>query len=197
MSGIRVLDSLYTLIQFSAPVSPGSSGGAVFNGAGQVVAIVVSQLSSGQNLNFGIPANSVRRLLALREPRSLAETSKMADAAAVANPSLEVPATRTLDPDFVDGIWNGVVANFSFGIKTELQVTLRIAGQNVSGKVLIARPLYGSGELSGRIHGKTLHFRSAGEGHVIKWEAERSGSTLVGHYTVLETGEVGTWWAIK
>src|SRR6266850_854483 len=113
ISGIRVLDSLRTLVQFSAPVSPGSSGGAVFNGAGQVVAIVASQLSNAQNLNFGIPANSVKRLLGSREPRTFAEANEMADATEEANSELEEPNTRNLSPEFVDGIWNGVVANFS------------------------------------------------------------------------------------
>lgn len=52
------------VLQISAPISPGSSGSPVMNLEGQVVGVVVSQLVSGQNLNFAIPASSVHVLLA-------------------------------------------------------------------------------------------------------------------------------------
>ena len=44
-------------IQFSAPISPGSSGGAVVNGNGDVIAIASFMKRGGQNLNFGILVN--------------------------------------------------------------------------------------------------------------------------------------------
>lgn len=45
------------LIQISAPISPGSSGGPVVNSNGEIVGIATMILTGGQNLNFAVPAN--------------------------------------------------------------------------------------------------------------------------------------------
>jgi len=63
VSGIRNLNSK-ELIQITAPISPGSSGGPVVNNNGQVVGVAVGTLSSGQNLNFAIPSSIVKLLIA-------------------------------------------------------------------------------------------------------------------------------------
>ena len=47
------------LIQMTAPISAGSSGGALINEFGEVVGVTTSSLLSGQNLNFAIPINTV------------------------------------------------------------------------------------------------------------------------------------------
>ncbi len=64
------------LIQMSAPISPGSSGGPVLNPAGDVVAISVATIMSGQNLNFAVPVNWAKRYLAETPARSLADVAQ-------------------------------------------------------------------------------------------------------------------------
>jgi S1-C subfamily serine protease len=44
-----------TIIQTSAPISPGSSGGGLFNTSAELVGIVTFQHKTGQNLNFALP----------------------------------------------------------------------------------------------------------------------------------------------
>lgn len=70
ISGIRLLPNLGEMLQISAPISPGSSGGPVVNLQGEVVGVARFFLARGQNLNFAIPGSQV---LALREgtPRPL------------------------------------------------------------------------------------------------------------------------------
>jgi hypothetical protein len=48
----------YRILQFTAPVSPGSSGGALVDAQGRLLGIVVAS-KSGQNLNFAVPIESV------------------------------------------------------------------------------------------------------------------------------------------
>lgn len=50
-------------LQSTAPISPGSSGGPLFNMRGEVVGINTLYLEGGENLNFAIPVNDVKNLL--------------------------------------------------------------------------------------------------------------------------------------
>jgi len=64
ISGIRTFDN-EELIQITAPISPGSSGGPVINNNGQLIGVSVGTLEAGQNLNFAIPTKYVSKLIQL------------------------------------------------------------------------------------------------------------------------------------
>ncbi len=51
------------LIQTTAPISKGSSGGPLLNMRGEVIGVTSISLSSGQNLNFAIPVDFVKIML--------------------------------------------------------------------------------------------------------------------------------------
>ncbi len=51
------------VLQFTAAISRGSSGGAVVNNLGEVVGIVSQTRDDGQNLNFAVPVNALKRLM--------------------------------------------------------------------------------------------------------------------------------------
>ena len=67
VSGKRKLDEI-RLLQISAPISSGSSGGPVLDRAAHVVGVATSSLREGQNLNFAITADHLRTLMAAKGP---------------------------------------------------------------------------------------------------------------------------------
>jgi V8-like Glu-specific endopeptidase len=71
VSGIRTVEEEGgKFLQVTTPISPGSSGGPLFNMAGEVVGITTLYLKGGENLNFAIPINDAKGLL-------LAKSSKI------------------------------------------------------------------------------------------------------------------------
>lgn len=71
VSATRLLNGK-TLVQITAPISPGSSGGPVFDSQGRVFAIATSSLDAGQALNFATPLRYALALLPLAgAPRPL------------------------------------------------------------------------------------------------------------------------------
>jgi hypothetical protein len=75
ISGIRKRDG-QTVVQTTAPVSPGSSGGGLFDSAGRLVGITTFTLVRGQNVNFAIPAENLKSLRAekLKESKLASES---------------------------------------------------------------------------------------------------------------------------
>ncbi|MBP6839649.1 MAG: serine protease [Kofleriaceae bacterium] len=152
ISSVRVVSSELTVIQFSAPISQGSSGGPLFNLFGEVIGIAFQLAGEGQNLNFGIPVNYVKPLLATPKPMS------MADFTALTRPKDAGPGQgRKPPPRRVPRHELTVVDGCS---KADLA---EIAGA-ISQAIDIGAPLYNQGnhEACFRVY----------EGTVIKWERD-------------------------
>lgn len=63
LSGLRrAPDGSLTMVQTSAPISPGSSGGGLFDAHGRLIGITTSGLKESQNLNFAVPSRWVDAL---------------------------------------------------------------------------------------------------------------------------------------
>jgi S1-C subfamily serine protease len=53
----------FRVIQFTAPIAPGSSGGPLVDEGGAVIGLATMTLVSGQNLNFAVPAEYLEGLV--------------------------------------------------------------------------------------------------------------------------------------
>ena len=68
------------LIQISAPISTGSSGGPVVNRNGEVIGVAVSSITTGQNLNFAVPSSLLATLMGSNSGVSSLSSSASAEA---------------------------------------------------------------------------------------------------------------------
>jgi hypothetical protein len=96
-------------VQITAPISPGSSGGPLFNMAGEVVGITTSHLVGGENLNFAIPINDVKPMLLARsskthvlpdEPEPATAEQTMGDPKLFVTPLFYIPGEVSIEEDF-------------------------------------------------------------------------------------------------
>lgn len=137
------------VIQMSVPISPGSSGGAVFDLQGKVVGISVATILMGQNLNFAVPINWAKPYLNSGSPRSLGD----------------VAAENTVLQDVLSGsitIPNGQARTWNITVNPNVMSNAEIHGQisstgGLDGKITLAvyfqnQPIYMCRENSCVIH---------------------------------------------
>jgi hypothetical protein len=94
VSGIRDF-ATNQVLQITAPISPGSSGGPVLNTAGNIVGIAFASFSAGQNLNFAIP---VKYLSALKlKQTSITSLSTL-------KTQSKTPSTNSISANITEGV---------------------------------------------------------------------------------------------
>lgn len=77
ISAVRGIPGELQLIQISAPISPGSSGGPLLNLKGTVIGVTSASMFEGQNLNFAIGIETLKQFLQMpdnSEPLKKART---------------------------------------------------------------------------------------------------------------------------
>ncbi len=137
VSAIRKVDDDLTVLQISAPIAPGSSGGPIFNDRGEVIGVATAIMLGGQNINFGVPIMYLKDLL--KRPSRV---------------SLEAFATATAEEESEDG--PAVKRNIpSFSVKTldgcsagSIALMLKTIGDAID----IGAPLYNDGNFEGCYH---------------------------------------------
>jgi S1-C subfamily serine protease len=67
----------FEVLQVSAPIAPGSSGGPLFNDRGEVIGIATAVLQGGQNINFGVPTRYLVPMIRQPAPMPFSEFAKV------------------------------------------------------------------------------------------------------------------------
>jgi serine protease Do len=78
VSALRGPDGKDPIIQTTAPISQGSSGGGLFSDKGKLVGITTAQDRSGQNLNFAMPADWISEIPARMKVADEKKTEQVA-----------------------------------------------------------------------------------------------------------------------
>lgn len=225
VSARRVVDGR-ELVQMSAAISPGSSGGAVLDASGRVFAVSTSYLNGGQQLNFAVPIRYALGLLSgTLSERPLASafggSGRTAGAVASAAPAASVPpagaplsgaehrvvapplSTPTRSPTLpLEGSWLVTQRWYEERQGRELrQAGFLFAKDRVGVLVVIA--MDEDGELSGRtrIYGIET-WRGARDGQVAM---AAGGVEYGGHQTaqgfelaaVMNDAEIGAHWKLR
>ena len=79
VSQVRKLTDDLTILQISAAISPGSSGGPLFNQYGEVIGVTTAIITQGQAINLAVPANYLRPMIqqpAAIQPDEFAKLTK-------------------------------------------------------------------------------------------------------------------------
>lgn len=122
LSAIRKLEGV-VLLQVSAPIAPGSSGGPLFNEQGEVIGVATAILLGGQNLNLGVPSGYVKELIENPEPISfpefLAAVAKLRKPREAQTPNRKIPRHS---PAVFRGCRESDVALLAHGISDAIAV---------------------------------------------------------------------------
>jgi hypothetical protein len=187
VSGIRTVeDDTNKFLQITTPISPGSSGGPLFNMVGDVIGITTLYLKGGENLNFAIPINDVKPLLLNKnskvrplpnEPDVLESDSNPPQAAANENPTSSVT-----------GQFGGIVHNEIANLSAGFGIVINDRAGVISGCMGVQRPLFGSGPLTGVVDHARIFFTVSGASGKITFMGQRQGTEINGTYTVERSG---------
>lgn len=95
VSALRDSGEGYRVIQSTAAVSPGSSGGGLFDATGRLIGITSFKIDGGEALNFAVPANYVRGMLDTSSRTSLKELAARYPKEGAAASTDSAPVSKT------------------------------------------------------------------------------------------------------
>jgi hypothetical protein len=140
ISQVRPLSDELTILQISAAISQGSSGGPLFNQFGEVIGVTTAIITQGQAINLAVPANYLRPMMKAQTAIALdefARVTKDKDEDRTAGAEDDVKIERKI-PEHPVTVWTGC------GDK-EMEDVLR----SISDAIAIGAPLYNKGTPEG------------------------------------------------
>lgn len=134
------LNGKMNVLQTTAPISPGSSGGALLNMDGEVIGVTFAQLVEGQNLNFAIPVDYIQSLFHDGSITSLAEINS-------ARPN------ERHGPEIVPtGSYTGMWQSGKFSVSGAATMTIRMTDGMATAQIFLTGGEVTSAVLSGPAH---------------------------------------------
>ena len=133
ISQVRPLSADLTILQISAAISQGSSGGPLFNQFGEVIGVTTAIITQGQAINLAVPANYLRPMMKEQVAMSTADFAKATKEQPVpGSPDTEdsAPIVRQI-PEHPVTIWKGCN-------EKDMEDVLRSIGDAIA----IGAPLY-------------------------------------------------------
>jgi S1-C subfamily serine protease len=138
VSGIRDWSNdKMKVFQITAPVSPGSSGGALLNMEGEVIGVTFAQLVVGQNLNFAIPIGYVQSLLHDGPTKALTAINGV------------LPDDRRETEGVPTGSYTGKWQSSKFSVSGAASMTIRVADNVATAEIFLTGGEVTSASLSG------------------------------------------------
>ncbi len=140
ISQVRPLSPELTILQISAAISQGSSGGPLFNQFGEVIGVTTAIITQGQAINLAVPANYLRPMMKQQSAISLEEFARVTgetDDARTAGAEDDVKIERKI-PEHAVTVWQGCK-------DVEMEDVLR----SISNAIAIGAPLYNKGTPDG------------------------------------------------
>lgn len=137
VSAVRDVEPGFTVLQISAPIAPGSSGGPLFSDKGEVIGVAMAIMTEGQNLNFGVPVRYLEALLQAPHPVPFATF-----AAATARPARHaLPAIKREIPHHEVSLLAGCTTE-------DLKHAAHIVGEAID----VGAPVYNEGHFAACYH---------------------------------------------
>jgi len=176
-------------LQITAPISPGSSGGPVLNGSGQVIGIATMQAPEGQNLNFAVSSEQLKPLLDEHHQYSLLQIQPARRTQQAANDLTASDVEEANEPQeqqlgSFTGQFAGTVHNNTADISAGFALFVQDTSGDLSGCLAVLLPLAGSGPIAGSESGSDVSFVATSTGEKITFTGERTKDAITGTYVV-------------
>jgi hypothetical protein len=152
VSARRKIDDTFEVLQVSAPIAPGSSGGPLFNDHGEVVGISTAVMRGGQNLAFGVPVRYLAPMIAQPEPMPFAQFAALM--AQLRAASAKPPPLRKSVPHFP--------TSFLAGCGVDAQ---KLLVKMIGDAIEAGAPLYNAGKPGACYH--VYEFAASDLGHTL------------------------------
>jgi trypsin-like peptidase len=99
VSAVRDSGDGYRVVQTTAALSPGSSGGGLFDRLGRLIAVTTFRIKDGESLNFAVPINYARGMLSTTSTLTLEQLNARLDSSGSAlAPARTSDAQKRVDP---------------------------------------------------------------------------------------------------